>query len=111
MKRITKEELKEMKDKGEDFELINVLGEEVFEKEHIQGSINIPSAKEFGDKIREKYPDKNTKIVVYCASFECNASPAAAKRLEQMGYTNIYDYEGGMKDWKEAGYPIEGKES
>ena len=42
-----------------------------------------------------------------CASFECHASPMAAKRLDQMGYKNVYDYEGGMKDWKGAGYPVE----
>jgi rhodanese-related sulfurtransferase len=111
MKTLTKEELKKMKDRREDFELINVLGKEVFEKEHIPGSANIPITEEFGNKIKEKYPDKDRKIVVYCASFECHSSPAAAKRLEQMGYTNVYDYEGGMKDWKDGGYPVEGKEN
>jgi rhodanese-related sulfurtransferase len=49
---------------------------------------------------------KDKDIIVYCASFECHASPTAARKLEQLGYTRVIDYEGGLQDWKEAGYPL-----
>jgi rhodanese-related sulfurtransferase len=108
-KKLTKEELKGMMDSDEDFLLVNVLPKENFDEEHIPKSLNIPVSSEgFEQQFVGAAPVKRIKIVVYCASFECHASPNAAKKLEESGYTNIYDYEGGMKDWKEAGYPVEG---
>jgi CBS domain-containing protein len=35
-------------------------------------------------------------------------SARAAWRLEQLGFDDVYDYEGGRKDWQEAGLPTEG---
>lgn len=108
MKTLTREQLKEMLDKQEDFELINVLSEESFQKAHIPGSYNIPVADEdFVQKVEQEAGDKDKKIVVYCASFECNASPNAANKLEQASFTHVFDYEGGMKDWQEGGYTVE----
>lgn len=100
MKSLTKEELKEMMHNKEDFVLINVLPKEYFDKEHIPGSINIPiSDKGFEKKVIKKIPNKQKKIVVYCANFECSASPAAAEKLIEAGYKNVYDYEGGAKEY------------
>ncbi|MEA2036810.1 MAG: rhodanese-like domain-containing protein [Nanoarchaeota archaeon] len=103
MKTLKKEHLKEMIDKKEDMVLVNVLPKEYFGKQHIPGSINIPvEDKDFDKKVMEHMPDKSKKVVVYCANSECQASPNAAKKLEQMGYTNVYDYEGGIKDYCET---------
>ncbi len=38
---------------------------------------------------------------------DCDASPKAAERMEQLGYERVYDYEGGKVDWQEAGLPTE----
>ena len=35
-------------------------------------------------------------------------SPRAAGRLEQIGFTKVYDYVLGIADWKAAGLPVEG---
>ncbi len=35
-------------------------------------------------------------------------SSRAACRLEELGFTEVYDYVGGIADWKAAGLPIEG---
>ena len=108
MKTLTKEKLKQMIENHEDFVLINVLAEEYFDQEHIPGSVNIPVKQEdFVDKVKARLPDKSKKVVVYCASFECQASPGAAKKLSDEGYMEVYDYEGGIKEWKEAGYELE----
>ena len=100
MKTITRKELNKMKDKREDFVLINVLSKEYFDKEHIRGSINIPIMdKDFEKKVMKHVSDKRTKIVVYCANKECQASPDAAKKLIKLGYKNVWDYEGGIKEY------------
>jgi len=105
MKTITAKELKEKIDKGEDFVLIDVLSKESFEAKHIKGSINIPTS-ELGQRVNE-LPDKDKEIIVYCASKTCPASPAAARHLEDLGYTNVVDFEDGLAGWIEAGFSLE----
>jgi rhodanese-related sulfurtransferase len=34
-------------------------------------------------------------------------SSLAAEKLTEIGYKNVYDYEGGLQDWKDAGLPLE----
>jgi rhodanese-related sulfurtransferase len=84
-------------DKG--FALVNVLNPEVFAKEHIPASINIPAGNE---QEFEKRFSKEKDIILYCANSDCDASPTVAKRLAEKGFANVYDYEAGMQDWKKA---------
>ena len=39
----------------------------------------------------------------------CDASPNAAQRLEEAGFRQVYDYEGGVQAWREAGERVEGR--
>jgi len=51
--------------------------------------------------------DKGAKIVLYCRSGRM--SEIAAAELAQQGYDNIYELDGGMIAWEEAGFPLIGK--
>jgi len=71
----------------------------------------IPGAKSLHDKSsREKIArtikDPNSLIVTYCTDKACPASLRLAKRLIHLGYQNVLDYQGGIREWEEAGYPI-----
>ena len=103
MKAITRDELKEMNEKQhKDFVLINVLPREKFEEKHIRTSINIPvDSDDFTQTVEKVVADKSRPVVVYCANKECDASPQAAKKLEEAGFTQVLDYEGGTRDWFE----------
>jgi len=82
--------------------IINVLSAEAFGKSHIPGSINIPQDQDdFPDRVETVIGDKSSPIVVYCASYSCDASKRAAIKLERAGFTNVMCYEGGMKEWQE----------
>ena len=108
---ITKEELKQKMDSGEDFILMDVLGSESYDKIHLPGAISIDAHEDdFVEKVEERISDKDKEIVVYCASFDCQLSPTAAKKLTGAGYTNIIDFEGGLKEWAKADYPFEGED-
>jgi len=106
--KITREELIKMRDMGSEFKLVDVLPAESFTKEHIPGAISIPLA-EMGKKAA-RLLKKNETVVVYCGSFDCQASTEAAKKLQALGYKNVLDYKGGLKDYKEAGLPLEGSD-
>ncbi|HLA88475.1 MAG TPA: rhodanese-like domain-containing protein [Anaerolineales bacterium] len=49
--------------------------------------------------------DKNAIIVLYCRSGRMSA--IAAEKLVLLGYTNLWNLDGGMVDWEEAGFEIE----
>ncbi len=104
MKTITKDELKKKLENG-NIHLIEVLGENEYNKAHIKGAINIP-LKKVGTEAKQKFNEED-EIVVYCSDYDCSASPTAAKKLDSLGFKNVYDYEGGKKEWKEAGLPME----
>ena len=103
MQAISRSELKQMNEaRHDDFVLINVLPPEAFNREHIRTSVNIPLQDDGFEQLVEKVAgNKQRKIVVYCASHDCDASLKAARRLEEAGFKQVYDYEGGSQDWFE----------
>ena len=57
----------------------------------------------------DKLPtDKGSKLVVYCR--RGGKSAIAARMLVELGYTDVWNLDGGMIAWKEAGYLLMGKE-
>jgi rhodanese-related sulfurtransferase len=49
-------------------------------------------------------PEKDAPIVLTCGGGFRSA--LAAESLQKMGYTNVISMDGGMRAWREAGYPI-----
>lgn len=61
---ISREELKEKIDRGDEFALVETLGEQFYRHSHLPGAINLP-LEEIG-RAEEMIPNKDTEIVVYC---------------------------------------------
>ncbi|MGH8538869.1 MAG: rhodanese-like domain-containing protein [Gammaproteobacteria bacterium] len=91
-------------DAEQGYALINVLKPEAFEREHIPGSDNIPEGNEVTFKQRFS---KEKEIIVYCASTDCHASDSVAEKLTKRGFTRVYDYAAGLRDWKQGGNSVE----
>ncbi|MDX1394003.1 MAG: rhodanese-like domain-containing protein [Gemmatimonadota bacterium] len=88
--------------------IINVLDEEDFERAHIPGTRNIPLASgDLVERVDDLVDHRSDTVVVYCAGPECDASPKAAELLREAGFTDVFDYEGGMAEWISAGNPVE----
>lgn len=55
----------------------------------------------------DELPAKDAKIVLYCRSG--NMSNQASQELIKLGYTDVYDVEGGMNAWTASGRQLESK--
>ena len=106
VKKIMREELEAKLDWGEPVVLVETLGPKYYEDAHLPGAINIPHT-EVDALAPGMLPDKSAEIVVYCSNRACQNSPQAARRLDALGYENVYDYEEGKQNWIEAGLPTE----
>ena len=102
MNLISREELKEKLDRGDKFKLVNALGEWAFEAKRIPGSVNISNMRD-----AKKMLDPSDDIIIHCSNPLCPASIIGYQILERSGY-KIRRYAGGLQDWEEAGYPLEG---
>ena len=84
--------------------LIDVLPEEEYQKSHIQGAINIPLDR-IAQTCRKTYSSEQI-LIVYCSDNKCAASTLAAHKLTILGFSNVFEYPGGKKNWQEAGLPL-----
>ena len=104
---ITTDDLKKKIDTKENFSLLEVLGPETFAEFHIPTTKNVPVDDTFEEHVQQVVPDKNQTVVVYCRDIECHASEKAVRRMEALGYTNVFEFHNGKEGWKAKGLPIE----
>ena len=105
MRHITREELKSALDNGTKVTLVEALPERYWRDGHLPGAVQIDYT-EVADKAGAMLPDKGASIVVYCASTGCQNSTKAARTLESLGYSDVYEYVEGKQHWVEAGLPL-----
>jgi len=95
---VTPEQLHSMM-QNKDFTLIDV---HIPEQRHINGTDLVIPYNELEMQQSKLPKDKSAKIVVYCRSG--HMSKTASDELAKMGYTNIYDLQGGRNAWVAKGY-------
>lgn len=93
MQEISVHELKKLIDEKADFQLIDVREPSEFEMANIGGKL-IPLAS-VPDHLDEIDPDK--MVVVHCRSGKRSAN--AIMYLEQQGFENLYNLQGGIMAW------------
>jgi rhodanese-related sulfurtransferase len=76
------------------------LPPEAYEKFHLPGAMNVPLNESFSENVQLALPNKGHEVIVYCQNEDCGASPEAAKELESLGYTRVYDYAAGKDEWR-----------
>jgi rhodanese-related sulfurtransferase len=97
------DEVKKKIDNGGKFMLVDVREESEFAKDHLPGAIHLGKGIIERD-IEARVPDVNAEIVLYCGGGFRSA--LAADNLQKMGYTNVISMDGGIRDWREKGYPL-----
>jgi rhodanese-related sulfurtransferase len=104
VKACTIAEAKAKLDRDETAHFFDVREDHEFAKDHAKG------ARHLGKGIIERdietlVSDRQASIILYCGGGYRSA--LAADALRQMGYTNVVSMDGGIKAWREAGYPME----
>ncbi len=97
------DEVKKKIDSSGKFILVDVREESEFAKDHLPGAIHLGKGIIERD-IEARVPDLNTEIVLYCGGGFRSA--LAADNLQKMGYKNVVSMDGGIRDWREKGYPL-----
>lgn len=92
---ISADEAKAAIDSQDDIIIVDVRTPGEYSSGHIKDSINIP-LNTIEDTVMEKYPNRDTKLYLYCRSG--NRSSQAARLLVKQGYTNVVDF-GGINNW------------
>jgi rhodanese-related sulfurtransferase len=86
--------------------LLEALPEKYYAASHLPGARHMPH--DAVDALASSLiPSKDSEVIVYCASIQCQNSHVAARRLNQLGYTNVRVYAGGKQDWEAGGLPFE----
>ena len=91
-------------DRGDKFLLVDVREESEYAKDHLPGAIHLGKGIIERD-IEGRVPELTTEMILYCGGGFRSA--LAADNLQKMGYSNVISMDGGIRDWREKGYPLE----
>jgi glyoxylase-like metal-dependent hydrolase (beta-lactamase superfamily II)/rhodanese-related sulfurtransferase len=83
--------------------LLDVRERDAYEVAHIPGAMLLPRG-QLELRVNEDLPDPTRRIVVYCEFGRI--STLATATLRSMGYLRAVALDGGMRAWREAGYPV-----
>jgi rhodanese-related sulfurtransferase len=90
-------------DRGDRLLLVDVREESEFAKDHLPGAIHLGKGIIERD-IEGRVPELDTEMILYCGGGFRSA--LAADNLQKMGYTSVISMDGGIREWREKGYPL-----
>ena len=105
MKEVTVQQLKEKKDNGEDFLLLDVREEFEYEVSNLDG-LHIPMG-QIPARLEELDDKKDQEVIVMCRSGARSAN--ITQLLEANGFSNVANLKGGITAWSkeiEPGLPV-----
>ncbi|GAB3012414.1 molybdopterin-synthase adenylyltransferase MoeB [Bowmanella dokdonensis] len=88
----------------QDAQILDVRTREEWTSGHIPRAVHLDKGY-LEVQIESRIPDRNTPVLVYCASGV--RSLFAARTLQMLGYRRVINLAGGIVQWKNAGLPIE----
>jgi rhodanese-related sulfurtransferase len=103
VKETTVDEIKKRLDKRDQFVLVDVREQSEFAKDHLPGAVHLGKGVIERD-IEAQVSDLDAPLVLYCGGGFRSA--LAADNLQKMGYTNVISMDGGIREWREKGYPL-----
>lgn len=90
--------------KENDFVILDVREREAYETAHIPGARHLPRG-QLELRVNRDLPDPTLRILTVCEFGKI--STLAAATLRDLGFVRAVALDGGMKAWRESGYPVE----
>ena len=75
-------------------------------KGHIEGAINVTNTELGPEELEFIAPDKNTALLFYCNGVRCLRSSDSLTKAAGWGYTNLFWFRGGWKEWTDKRLPV-----
>jgi rhodanese-related sulfurtransferase len=72
---------------------------------HVPGSVNLWEKE--SERITQLFPDRTTRLVLYCNGPFCGKSKRVSEQLVQLGYTRVRRYQLGMPTWRALGNTVQ----
>jgi rhodanese-related sulfurtransferase len=104
VRQIDIEEFKRMRERGDEFALVDTREESEWNSGHAAGATHLSKGIIERD-IEARIPDHDATIVLYCGGGFRSA--LAADNLQKMGYRNAISLDGGWRAYKESGLPVD----
>lgn len=104
--RVTAEEILELVEEHEDLVFFDSRTKTDFLKGYIEGSIKLSSSDIYGTSLSMYTRNTKTPIIFYCGDETCEQSVKSAKIATAEGYSNVYWFRGGIKEWINKGLPL-----
>jgi len=99
------DEVRRRLDAGEgELVLLDVREREAYQAGHIPGAVHVARG-QLELRVDDVLPDPTRRIVVYCELGKI--STLAAATLQSLGFGRAVALDGGIRSWRDAGYPIE----
>src|SRR6266481_3800975 len=104
IKEVNIDQYREMVSSGDPHLLLDVREDSEWSAGHAAGAVHLGKGIIERD-IESKVPEKDTKLVLYCGGGFRSA--LAGDALRKMGYVDVISLDGGWRDYKASGLPVE----
>jgi len=86
---------------------IDVNSPRGYKAAHIPGAISLDIKTTLKEESLAEHATHDQELVFYCPHIDCWGAAHAAAKSMLWGYTKVFIFDGGAKEWAKAGYPVE----
>jgi len=83
---------------------VDARARSLYDMGHIPGALSVPSST-VGSRVPSLPGGRDSVVVVYCVSPDCDEAEIVAKALAGGGYSSVLIFKEGWNAWYDAGYP------
>jgi rhodanese-related sulfurtransferase len=87
-----------------DLVVVDLREKDAFDQGHVPGARHLPRG-QLELRVNSEFPDPTVRIVTCCEFGKI--STLAAATLRDLGFLRAAALDGGIKSWREAGYPLD----
>ncbi|MGB0712714.1 MAG: rhodanese-like domain-containing protein, partial [Gammaproteobacteria bacterium] len=78
----------------------------LYTKRHIPGAIHLDLKSDLTEANMLAVVDKDKPVILYGNGVHCSRGYKAVNKALGFGYTRVYYYRVGFRDWRKSGHPI-----